>query len=123
MAAQFVVPLLLLVFCTWKGEHIVNLAPLLARVSTKPKRCCKPKCGSVCILWSVICFKGAAQVQCFSSTGCGNPENSTLGEKNTAQECCIIDEALSFESGSEPCVACLGVSGNFKSIRSGQIIS
>jgi hypothetical protein len=64
MAAQFVVPLLLLVFCTWKG---------------------------------------AAQVRCYRTTRC----EDSIGENATPLECCIIDEALSFDSGSETCVACV----------------
>ena len=56
MAAQFVVPLLLLVFCTWKGEQR-KFGAIVGLASTKPKRCCKPKCESVFTLWSVICSK------------------------------------------------------------------
>ena len=105
MAAQFVVPLLLLVVCTWKGEQR-KFGAIVGLASTKPKICCKPKCESVFTLWSVICFKGAAQVRCYRTTRC----EDSIGENATPLECCIMDDALSFDSGAETCVACVGVS-------------
>ena len=60
------------------------------------------------LLWQHIDVDtGKAQVECYSEGQC--PENDPeliIGEFNSAKECCILDEALSWQT-AEPCAACL----------------
>ena len=51
---------------------------------------------------------GKAQVQCYSEGHCPNGQPTlNIGQFDAAKECCIIGEALSWQSGGEPCAACL----------------
>ena len=54
-------------------------------------------------LFSLI--PGKAQVACYRGDMC--PVVDEIGQFNTPQDCCILDEAVSWESGGEPCTECL----------------
>ena len=45
-------------------------------------------------------------MQCYRSVGC--PDADAIAQYPTALECCMMDEALSYNSGSESCIACVG---------------
>ena len=43
---------------------------------------------------------------CYRGEMC--PQDNEVGLFSTPQECCTLDEAVSWESGGEPCTQCLG---------------
>ena len=58
--------------------------------------------NALILLFSLI--PGSAQVACYTELGCSS---GSLGSFPSALDCCIRDDGLSHESGSEPCLACL----------------
>ena len=65
--------------------------------------------GCTLLSYSIDCYSqtlGEAQVQCYRSVGC--PDADAIAQYPTALECCMMDEALSYDSGLESCIACVG---------------
>ena len=53
---------------------------------------------------SYVLITGMAQVSCYSGEMC---LNDRIGQFSTPQDCCMVDNALSFESGD--CENCFGI--------------